>query len=117
MPLKPGKSPKAIASNIRTEMAHGKPHKQAVAIAMHKAMKYHSPDRYTDDATGPVPPRIEYHAEQDGLPTTPKGGKAAGGTENLGTTTVTKQAGNPASPTGGKRKWPAGVDSYTDGTV
>lgn len=37
MPLKSGKSKKAISSNIRTEMSHGKPQKQAIAIAMSKA--------------------------------------------------------------------------------
>lgn len=118
MPLKPGKSAKAIAANIRAEMEHGKPHKQAVAIAMHKAMKYHSPDRYTDDATGEIPPRTEYHAQQEGLPNG-KGvkGKPAGGTENLGTTAVTKQAAAPSTPSGGKKQWPSGVDSYADGTV
>jgi len=39
MPLKHGKSKKAISSNIRTEMHAGKPQKQAIAIAMHKAGK------------------------------------------------------------------------------
>ncbi|MCS5737371.1 hypothetical protein [Herbiconiux daphne] len=39
MPLKSGSSPAAISSNIRTEMAAGKPRNQAVAIAMSKAHK------------------------------------------------------------------------------
>ena len=39
MPLKSGSSKKVISRNIKTEMAHGKPQKQAIAIAMKKAGK------------------------------------------------------------------------------
>lgn len=37
MPLVPGKSREKISANIRTEIAAGKPQKQAVAIALSKA--------------------------------------------------------------------------------
>lgn len=37
MPLEQGKSKETISHNIETEMHHGKPQKQAVAIAMHEA--------------------------------------------------------------------------------
>lgn len=37
MPLKKGTSRKVIQQNIKTEMAYGKPRKQAIAIALNKA--------------------------------------------------------------------------------
>lgn len=39
MPIKFGYSPKTVSANIRTEMARGKPQKQAVAIALSVARK------------------------------------------------------------------------------
>lgn len=39
MPLRQGKSNKTVSANIKTEMAAGRPQKQAVAIAMRVADK------------------------------------------------------------------------------
>ena len=42
MPLKPGTGRKVMSDNIRTEMAAGKPQKQAVAIAYSEARQHPS---------------------------------------------------------------------------
>jgi len=39
MPLKKDKSDKTVSENIKTEMKAGKPHKQAIAIALRFADK------------------------------------------------------------------------------
>ena len=39
MPLRKGRSKKAVSDNIKTEMKAGKPQKQAIAIAMSEAGK------------------------------------------------------------------------------
>lgn len=48
MPLEHGAGRQAISNNIRTEIEHGKPQKQAVAIAMRVAGKSRSDGRMLD---------------------------------------------------------------------
>jgi hypothetical protein len=43
MPLNKGHGKKAVSDNIRTEIAAGKPQKQAVAIALNVAGKHKEP--------------------------------------------------------------------------
>lgn len=52
MPLEQGSSKEAISHNIATEMEHGKPQKQAVAIAMHAA-GVPKPSHDDEGASGP----------------------------------------------------------------
>lgn len=51
MPLKKGASKQAIAQNIRTERAAGKPRTQAVAIALSVARKASGKPRYSRNLT------------------------------------------------------------------
>lgn len=50
MPLKKGSSDKVVSENIKTEMAHGKSQRQAIAIAMKNA-KRRKKSKGTKDGT------------------------------------------------------------------
>jgi len=130
MPLVTGKSRKAISTNIKTEMAHGKPQKQAIAIALRVAGKskyQHSPDRYDDAAlTAEAPPRQEYHRQPENLNTAETPKKAGGsrgkiqesaGTDSPRANYKTKSAAMPESPSGGKQTWPGGVDTFGESSA
>lgn len=85
----------------------------------------HSPDTYDDTSLGPVPPRREYHAEQEGLHAktskkaggTPSGVQQNSGTENLRAEGSTKMAAAKSTPSGGKKRYPSGVQTFNDSEV
>ncbi len=65
MPLKEGSSREVVSENIATEMHHGHPQEQAIAIAMMKARLSNQPDA----APKPVQPEAAPTAPSS-LPTT-----------------------------------------------
>lgn len=52
MPLQKGSSQKAVSSNIKTEMAAGKPQRQAVAIALNVAHPHSNLGKYLHPKKG-----------------------------------------------------------------
>lgn len=52
MPLIKSGSQKAISQNIRTEVAHGKPRKQAIAIALETARRSRKPKSLSEVRSG-----------------------------------------------------------------
>jgi hypothetical protein len=68
-------------------------------------------------ASGEENLRADHRAKTGAMTESPSGsGKDAGGTSNLKETTMTKQAES-KSPGAAKGKWPAGVQSFTEGSV
>lgn len=58
MPLKKGSTKKVISENIKTEMAHGKPQKQAIAISLAIARKGKEDMKGTMPAKAPMIPMM-----------------------------------------------------------
>ena len=89
MPLEPGSSQEAVSKNIETEMHHGKPQKQAIAIAMKEAGMSKSKDG------GPGTPSDPEYSRQ---PKSVGGGKSGG----PGTSSDPEYSRQPKSVGGGK---------------
>lgn len=127
MPLKPGKSKAAISANIKTEMAAGKPQKQAVAIALHNAgtstmQGHHSfaknVDAFDPRALGETIPRVTVpvgNPAQDPTPSAvgyPAGVVRADGTANLRGDYETYHNADPRPASSSVDRAPAGVQTF-----
>ena len=64
MPLVQGRSKQAISSNIRAEMAAGKPQKQVVAIALSVARRRSTRDRVAERFAADRLPRMGAHGAE-----------------------------------------------------
>lgn len=114
MPLKEGSSREIIGKNIATEMHHGKPQNQAIAIAMRKAGKSRSGDQsdppvhQSRPKTGDVNEPDLAPASRSRMPATMGGGSGAKPKISDAYAAETKRPSIPAEPPYQQAVTPAG---------